>query len=352
MLTGSKYKRLCIKALQNSMTETERRMLEQWKDRSPKHQAYFDKIKKTWDKIGSVNVNPPAVDIQKEWAAFEHKTIQATAKSPVTARIRFIDGIQSIVSVRRYLTPKPLYATIVIALIAALSIYLYLNRPVHETEQQTFTASNKQKVNVQLSDGSSIKLNSGTSLIVENEFDQKKREVKLNGEAYFDVAKEKRPCIILTGNARIEVLGTSFNVWSRNNITRVIVKEGVVRLSPLKEDGSYVFIEANGMSQVVANKDPGEVKKVNAERMIGWPEGKLVFEKSLLSEFINEIERQYNVDISISAENPDDLRLTGTFDNLTIDQVLSSICLTFNLDYDRIDSNHYVLKENKKNNHE
>ncbi|MEJ2542943.1 MAG: DUF4974 domain-containing protein, partial [Calditrichaceae bacterium] len=79
-------------------------------------------------------------------------------------------------------------------------------------------------------------------------------------------------------------------------------------------------------------------------RLIGWPDGKLVFEHCPLSEFINEIERQYNIKIDIQNQNEKNLELTGTFDNLSIDQVISSVCITFNLEYYQINQNKYVIR--------
>ena len=345
MIIRSKYKLLCIKELQNTITEKELQKLNHWKERSVKNKIYFEEIKSSWNKLDAVKANPPTVNVQKEWAILE----QELNKHPTTGIVkiglnrRFRDAILSILSVRRYLFTKPVFVSIVI-LVAALSVYIFLNRFAKTIEQQTFTASNKQKVNVQLSDGSSIKLNSGSSVTVQDEFDKHKREVRLSGEAYFEVVKEKRPCIVLTDNAQIEVLGTSFNVWSRNNITRVVVKEGVVRLSSLKDNSDYVLIQANAMSQVMAGKNPDVVKPVKAERIIGWPEGKLIFEHSALSEMIEEIERQYNVKIFIPLENPDNFRLTGVFDNLTIEQVLSSVCLTLDLEYKKITQDHFIIK--------
>ena len=154
--------------------------------------------------------------------------------------------------------------------------------------------------------------------------------------------------IVLGTNAKIEVLGTAFNVWSRNNITKVIVKEGIVRLSPLKSKTEFVIISANHMSQIIEDKKPLIVKQLDANRYIGWPNDKLIFEHSSLSDFVYEIERQYDVNITILSENIKNLKLTGTFDNLTIDQVLSSVCLTLNLEYSCTNFDDYIIKEKKE----
>ncbi|MBN1407845.1 MAG: FecR domain-containing protein [Calditrichaceae bacterium] len=347
MLTHSKISRLCTKALQNDLSENEMDILNSWMEKSPANKAEFNHIKKMWTDLGSLPVNPPAVDLKNEWAVIEKK-INAAQKSKPDILNRFYilkDRLESFIPFT--VKTKPRLAFTLAALIMALiiSVIIFQNLNEKEIRYQTFSAANKQKVDVRLSDGSSIKLNSGSSIIVRDEFDDDKREVKLNGEAYFDVAKENRPCIILTDNAKIEVLGTSFNVWTRDNQTRVIVKEGTVRLSAVNSDHDFVLVQADQMSQVIENETPIGIKNIQADRYIGWIEGKLVFEHCPLDEFIGEIERQYNIDVDIQPENIKHLKLTGTFDNLPIDQVLASVCLTFDLDYSSSGQNSYVLRQ-------
>jgi transmembrane sensor len=345
MIFHSKYKIFCIKAIQDKLSEDELHKFKIWLEKSPKNKAYYNKTKKLWDNIDRISVIPPDIDIKSEWALLENKLdITEDKKRKLFLFYIFTSLKDSAIAIRKIFIQRPVYAGLII-IISIIAIYLFLNHTFKEIEYQTFTASNKQKLKVQLSDGSSIQLNSGSSITVQDEFADDKREVRLNGEAYFDVAKEKRPCIILTDNAKIEVLGTSFNIWARNNQTRVIVKDGVVRLSSLMSENDFVIIQADQMSRVVEDRDPIDVKDIQAERFIGWPEGKLVFEHCPLEEFIGEIKRQYNINIKVQTESMKDLKLTGTFDNFTIDQVLTSVCLTFNFKCDRIDEDIYLLRQ-------
>ena len=345
MLTRSKFKLLCMKALQNDISECELETLNKWMKKSSANKAEFDQMKKIWDTMGSIQVNPPAMDLKKEWESVAQKinAVQENSQNKSSILNKLTDTFINQITIRKYINARSAYSIAAVIIMIVFSILIYQKTSEKDIHFQTFAAANKQKVNVQLSDGSSIKLNSGSSIIVQDEFDDDKREVKLSGEAYFDVAKEKRPCIILTDNAKIEVLGTSFNVWSRDNQTRVIVKEGIVRLSPLKSENNFVLIQADQMSQVVADASPLDSKPVQADRLIGWFEGKLIFEHCPFNEFVAEIERQYNTEIQIQSDNLKDLKLSGTFDNLTIEQVLSSVCLTFNLKCDPVGQDTYVI---------
>lgn len=337
-----------MKALQNNITECEWDTLNNWLEKSPANKAEFDKMKKMWNDMKAVSVNPPTVDVKKEWELLEQtiKTNQDRSQNKVNILDNITDKFKNLITIPKYINPRPAYAIAVFIILIAASVLIYQNIKDQATRFQTFTTANMQKVDVKLSDGSSIKLNSGSSITVQDEFADEKREVRLHGEAYFDVVKENRPCIILTDNAKIEVLGTSFNVWARNNQTRVIVKNGVVRLSSLNSDTDYVLLQANQISRVIEDASPLDAEQIQAERFTGWSEGRLVFEHCSLYEFIGEIERQYNIKIHIQPESINESKLTGTFDNLTIDQVLSSICLTFNLECDQINQDKYILRQN------
>lgn len=347
MSTRSKFNLLCLKALQNDISQCELETLNKWIEKSPEKKAEFDQMKKLWNNMDSISINSPAIDVKKEWAFFEKKlnAVQNSTQYESNILDKLMDKFKNLIPIPKYINLKPAHVIAVLIILIVSSVVVYQNIREKEIRFQTFTAANKQKVNVQLSDGSSIKLNSGSSITVQDEFSDDKREVKLIGEAYFDVAKEKRPCIILTDNAKIEVLGTSFNVWSRNNQTRVVVKEGLVRLSSLKSANDFVIIQADQMSRIIEDRNPIDVKDIQAERFIGWPEGKLVFEHCSLGEFVDEIERQYNVIIKIEPNNMKDLKLTGIFDNLTIEQVLASVCLTFNFEYESFDQNNYLIHQ-------
>jgi ferric-dicitrate binding protein FerR (iron transport regulator) len=337
-----------MKALQNNISACELDTLNSWLEKSPANKAKFVQMKKMWNDMNSVSVNPPVVDIKKEWELLEQtiKTNKDRNQNKLNFLVKITDKLNSLIIVPKYINPRPAYAIAAFIILIAASILIYQNIKDQEPQFQTFTAANMQKVDVKLSDGSSIKLNSGSSITVQDEFADDKREVRLHGEAYFNVTNENRPCIILTDNAKIEVLGTSFNVWARNNQTRVIVKEGIVRLSSINSKNDFVLIQANQISRVIEDSGPHDAERIQAERFTSWSEGRLVFEHCPLHEFIGEIERQYNIEIHIQPVSIKDLKLSGTFDNLTIDQVLSSICLTFHLECDQINQDKYILRQN------
>ena len=91
MLTRSKFKLLCMKAIQNDIPENELEILQRWMEKSPANKAEFDKMKKIWDNMGSIQVNPPAMDVKKEWESIAQKinTVQENtqAKTSILAEL-------------------------------------------------------------------------------------------------------------------------------------------------------------------------------------------------------------------------------------------------------------------------
>ena len=137
----------------------------------------------------------------------------------------------------------------------------------------------------------------------------------------------------MTKNACTEVLGTAFNVWSRHDETRIIVKNGKVRLKRSPHDTLQVEIVRNQMSRVTQQLPPEKPNTVNADQKIGWMEGRLVFEKTTLLEIIEEIERYYGIRINLLDETLARETLTASYNNTSLSNVLQSLSLSCGTNY-------------------
>lgn len=108
-----------------------------------------------------------------------------------------------------------------------------------------------QRVNITLSDGTNVWLNARTKIVYPAVFDKSVRQVAVDGEAYFDVAKDKkRPFIVETGKCNMEVLGTKFNVegYSDKDDFEVTLMEGSVRVASRIGLGGYIDVETGQQS--------------------------------------------------------------------------------------------------------
>ncbi|PXZ43325.1 hypothetical protein DMB45_11040 [Sanguibacteroides justesenii] len=159
-----------------------------------------------------------------------------------------------------------------------------------------------------LADGTRVWMNSLSELEFPSRFTGKERRIKLNGEAYFEVVKDKeKPFIVEMGDNEIKVLGTSFNI---NNY-----------------DGSFVTTLVTGKVEIVIKKqgyllhpsmqlreENGKVtlSKVDTKEFVAWKDGWFVFNKQRLEEVLNILSRWYDVEINYKTPEVKDLHFTGT----------------------------------------
>ena len=183
----------------------------------------------------------------------------------------------------------------------------------------------REKV-ISLSDGSKIYLNAGSELSYSKDYDSESRKVSLNGEAYFDVKKGINPFIISTEYAEITVLGTKFNVRSRDDGFEVGVNEGAVKVH-----NDLQSMELSQGEQIDIN--PEYPKTFSSSKMAdfypGWKNNKLICDNSSLLKICDELERIYNVKINFQNESQKNIPISGII-NLNpsnLESVLSSISL-------------------------
>lgn len=192
-----------------------------------------------------------------------------------------------------------------------------------------------KKIQIGLPDGTQVWVNSGSKLKYPSSFTGSKRELYLEGEAYFDVAHdEKRPFIIHTGKVFTQVLGTAFNVKAYgSNKVSVTVARGKVSVA-LKSKVLSVLTPNECLSY---NQVSGDSKKytVNASRL-RWMNGDLIFDNITLGEAAQVLERWYNVKIAFTDPTTKDNHFTASFlKHENIDQVLNVISELSRFKYER-----------------
>ena len=157
-----------------------------------------------------------------------------------------------------------------------------------------------------LPDGSKVWLNAASSLSFPTEFTGAERNVKLTGEAYFEVAKNKsKPFKISVNNMKVEVLGTHFNIMAYDDEANIktTLMEGAVKIA----DGASQTLLKPGQ-QAVLNKINNHinVNYVNTGDAIAWKNGHFVFNHEDIQEVMRKVSRWYDVDIEYGSEIPDD----------------------------------------------
>ncbi|MDG2281247.1 MAG: FecR domain-containing protein [Flavicella sp.] len=193
---------------------------------------------------------------------------------------------------------------------------------------------------IELSDGTKVHMNAGSTLKYPIQFIKgKKREVFLQGEAFFDVTKDpKHPFIVATDKLNIRVLGTSFNVSSYEEDAQVntVLVEGAVCLYS-KADAynkeTSVSLKPGRKASWKKGSEVIKIKKVDTSIYTDWRYGKIRFKHMQFRDILKKLERHYNVRITNTNEELANQSFTATFDIETIEQVLQSFDKNYKLTY-------------------
>ncbi len=195
---------------------------------------------------------------------------------------------------------------------------------------QTQTA-NGQQLTITLTDGTTVRLNAGSTLTYPEAFPADRREVQLTGEAYFEVAPNAMaPFLIHTSDVDVEVIGTKFTVkdYPDSKLVKVAVVEGKVAVQTTPEenvpDGEKVLLTKDEMVTVEKSNRTLSVTGYDKNDALGWQKGVLYIEKADFYQIINQLERWYGVEISVddNVEMDAAWRFSGKFDHKSIDYIL------------------------------
>ncbi len=159
--------------------------------------------------------------------------------------------------------------------------------------------------NVKLPDGSTVVLNSHSSLTYRSKgFDQRDREVVLDGEAFFSVVKKAGlRFTVHTKQAHVEVLGTRFNVNSRREQTSVFLQSGKVALTNAQGQATKpTILQPGDLAEVEAGNKAINVNQTQSKLHTSWVNRKLVFDNSTLREIGQIIEDTYGLKVRIDDE--------------------------------------------------
>nr|WP_321405440.1 FecR domain-containing protein [uncultured Carboxylicivirga sp.] len=219
------------------------------------------------------------------------------------------------------------------SLIFILAAYVLIKNLVPNNKLLQVLAQN-EITQVELEDGTLVDLNIGSSLQYPESFNTETRNVHLNGEAFFDVARnEQKPFIIETQNLRIKVLGTSFNVKANalNGDENVSVTSGRVEVWHMGEHVVLEKGEAANFNLEAKQLIKSSVTDVNYN---AWKTREIEFENVTLTEAIAVIQSVYHIKIETDNEiKPDSLMLKAQFSHDDLEHVLNVVCQTFNLTY-------------------
>ncbi len=188
-------------------------------------------------------------------------------------------------------------------------------------------AEKGQHTEYKLPDGSMVAMNAESKISFKKNNFNKNRIVNMEGEAFFDIRKGTA-FIINTKLADIKILGTSFDLVSRDNIFKVSCITGKIQVS----SGSQSLTITPGESATLNNNELLKYPDKNIKNVPNWRLGEFYFENSPLNSVFKEIERQFNVNFVVT--KMDEKYFTGSFTNKNLVNALDIVCIPMGLTYE------------------
>jgi ferric-dicitrate binding protein FerR (iron transport regulator) len=236
------------------------------------------------------------------------------------------------------------------AAIITLALFAWnKTRPVPEDEMQMVHAPFGQTISIQLSDGSKLWLNSGSTVRFPKTFTQKLREITLeNGQAFFDVVHEsKRPFVVRTKTLDVTVLGTSFEVKAYDNDgqSKVTVKSGKVGVSLRSQPGKPAVMLLPEKQIVVQNKKSEiKINEISRTAIAPWKDNRNVLEDELLTEIFHALERKYSQHIIVENKALEEEKVSITLDNQPLTDVLKVLSFSKKFNYSQLNDSTIVIR--------
>ncbi len=311
MQNNNEHINLIIKVISGDAGADEQKMLNIWLSEDASHQQLFDDYKKIWS-LSHKEIIPEIenIDVDAEWNKF-------------TEEVDFKEEKFSIKPKKR--NPFFRIAAVILVFISLGIAGMF----VFNNNEQKIVASNEIK-EAKLPDNTEITVNKNSEIIFDKNFNKKERKVKLKGEAFFKVAKNKeKPFIVKTESFYTEVLGTQFYVNSDFNNRQVFVKEGTVAVYQYEDKHDKVVLHAG--DKAVFNKKENKFLKIeNAdENYISWKTKIFNFNDKTLKDVTGELENVYDVKFEFTNPELKKCRISVGFKNQSIEEIINVLQATF-----------------------
>jgi len=356
--------------LNNELTEEETFRLIKWLEQDKSNKRLFDEISDLWVTTRATSANP-GFNAREGFSKFREKIKATDNKKDNKIKTVWLKTIA------RYA------AVILIAFSAGGAIFWFSGRNSTNTAVQSI---NKlvvplgSKAWFSLSDGTVVTLNAGSTLNVSKDYGINNRIVRLDGEGYFNIAKDKNnPFVVQTPFLNIRALGTEFNIkaYSSDRTIETTLVSGSLQIEPVKEinqgqitvlkpnqkltfykaDSSFTTGSEKKEKELIARPESvNKIRTVPAARLVtedvnvdpvtSWKENRWIFEQQSLSQIAVDLERKFDVQIIFNSERLKSYRFTGTILAEPIEQVLLALSMTAPVTY-KIRGRVVTLSENK-----
>ncbi|MBV6644850.1 MAG: FecR domain-containing protein [Cyclobacteriaceae bacterium] len=271
----------------------------------------------------------PSCDVDKAWDTFTAKLSTTKSTSEENTKVFSLWPVVRVAAI------------ILITIGLGFSVWQFVESPKDPIAHIISVEAIDNTESITLPDGSRIWLSKGSKVSYDQNFEN--RSIDFLGEGYFDIVKSENQFLINTNSANVRVLGTAFNLkTSKTADVSVYVTRGLVALemgnAKIKVSAGKEGLYQDHKKKLVLNHHPD----VND---LSWKTGKFVFEGTALQDAVSYLSKYYDKDIKISSEVLSQCKVTGTFENQALGEILNN--LSYVLDFSVTFSENNVLLEGK-----
>jgi transmembrane sensor len=371
-------KELLLKCLRGEATPKEKQNAWEWIHESDANRAYYKMLQEAWIS-NSLNDIVEDGQVEGSWKRVEKK-IKSQPERSHREREWILRGTFYISLPWHRLAAAVIFAF----MLGGIGSIWFFNAQLklkNQNQYYTIEAPRGAKSMITLIDGSKVWLNAGSRLKYPLNFNQQNRDVFLEGEGYFVVAKnEALNFRVHTSDIVVQALGTEFNVKAYTEDGRIettLVKGSVsISRNDSPDNTQSIVLQPNQKASFYVNKynyeeiDAGlplqtannraiskpELRparlaienNINTEISTSWKEKRWVFERESMKSLATKLERQYDVEISFRDEELKEFHLTGTLEEESIEQVLMALQLTIPVNFEVRHKNVYLSINEKK----
>ena len=287
--------------LTNSLTPEETQSLQEWLNASEENRKYFSDMQEVWI-AASNETDDSSFNKDKAYQLFLKQT-EATPQQGINKRKAF------------QLRPWMYAAAMIIVVFICGTIAFQSGKSVirNQLTQISIEAPYGSKTKLYLPDGTLVWLNAGSKMSYAQDFGINERSLNLSGEAYFEVTRnEEIPFKVHTEELDVKVLGTKFNFrnYKDDLEAKVCLLEGKVALNTRQKE---TILHPD--QQALLDKKTGKlfVSGTKAAYSAEWTNDRLYFDEALLPDIVKELERSYNIKITIADAALNSVRFYGNF---------------------------------------
>lgn len=354
-MKDSHIKQVLTNYLLDICTPTEQEMIEEWLDKEPGNVHLLELVameignrdqlvkmeKDNMMKALRLHISQESASVKLESVDFDRDPGGGNRKVGNKPNLSS-GGSQGIKMHGAFIYWLKIAAVLVLTFSVGLSSWYFRGQNAETTTESTVwmerILSNGQKATFRFPDGSVVHLNGGSLLRYPERFENGVREVYLEGEAFFSIARDdERPFVIRTMDFTTRVLGTSFNIRSYRgeDEVQVAVVEGKVAVTRSRYSGQELNGTGSSRDTFILEKDQwigwhgagGTIEQGsgNIREMIAWKDNVLIFNNKTLEEIARMLERWYGVMVRIETEGIKGLVLQGEHNNTSLEEILKSV---------------------------